>query len=53
MTGLVAVPLPDGTWLALPAEELRAGLARGAALGLGANAVPATAPVAGQGAETG
>ena len=51
MTDLVALPLADGRWVAIPAGELSAALDRAAALGLGANAVPAQAPVAGHIAE--
>ncbi len=43
MTDLVvAVPLPDGRWLALPADVLSAGLARAASMGLGAASTVAT-----------
>ena len=42
MTDLVAIPLPDGRWLALPAETLSTGLARAASMGLGAAATAAT-----------
>ena len=42
MTDLVAIPLPDGRWLALPADVLSTGLARAASMGLGAATTVAT-----------
>lgn len=38
MSGLVAVPMPDGRWLALAPDALRAALDAAIALGLGPNA---------------
>jgi excisionase family DNA binding protein len=51
VANIVAVPLPDGRWLALPTEELAAALDRAAGLGLRANAFPAPLVVAGHTAE--
>lgn len=44
MSELVAIPLPDGRWVALPPDALRAGLAAAAALGLGAPGAPVPSP---------
>jgi excisionase family DNA binding protein len=41
MSALVAVPLPDGRWIALPPEALREAVAAAAAMGLRVNAAPA------------
>lgn len=40
MSDLIALPLADGRCLALSADAFREALARGAALGLGVNALP-------------
>ena len=44
MADLVAIPLPDGRWLALPPDALRAALVAAAAMGLGPTAVLAPLP---------
>jgi excisionase family DNA binding protein len=43
MSDLVAIPLPDGKWIALAPDSLRAALAAAAAMGLGVQTVAALA----------
>jgi len=47
MSDLVAVPLPDGRWIALAPEALHAALDRAVAMGLGGHTVGEMPPIAG------
>jgi excisionase family DNA binding protein len=47
VSSLIAVPLPDGRWLALTPDALRAALDAALALGLGPSASPAGSTAAG------
>ena len=52
MNNLVAVPLPDGRWLALAPEVLREALDLAQSLGLGPIVARGIAPVAAHGTES-